>query len=190
MDSATLKLEELPHFRPASEAASVVPDADVVLITGTTLLNNTLEKLLALCQPKARVVLVGPTVGLLPDAFLRRGVDVLGGVRVTAPDSFLDVLMEGGSAYHYFGRSAEKLPSTNCRSTSRRQQRSSSPCREQCSLRPLTIPIVMFPASIFSLFDQRADRLWHGRIGTRELRMCRRQPLLLEERGAFKAEQE
>ena len=53
MDSATLKLEELPHFRPASEAASVVPDADVVLITGTTLLNNTLEKLLALCQPKA-----------------------------------------------------------------------------------------------------------------------------------------
>ena len=109
MDSATLKLDELPHFRPASEAASVVPDADVVLITGTTLLNNTLEKLLALCQPKARVVLVGPTVGLLPDAFLRRGVDVLGGVRVTAPDAFLDVLMEGGSAYHFFGRSAEKV---------------------------------------------------------------------------------
>ena len=36
----------------------MVPDADVVLITGTTLLNNTLEKLLALCQPKARVVLM------------------------------------------------------------------------------------------------------------------------------------
>jgi hypothetical protein len=59
--------------------------------------------------PKARVVLVGPTVGLLPDAFLRRGVDVLGGLRVTAPDAFLDVLMEGGSAYHFFGRSAEKV---------------------------------------------------------------------------------
>ena len=64
---------------------------------------------MALCQPKARVVLVGPTVGLLPDAFLRRGVDVLGGVRVTAPDAFLDVLMEGGAAYHFFGRSAEKV---------------------------------------------------------------------------------
>ena len=43
------------------------------------------------------MVMVGPTVGLLPDAFLRRGVDVLGGVRVTAPDAFLDVLAEGGS---------------------------------------------------------------------------------------------
>jgi Putative heavy-metal chelation len=56
-----------------------MPSADVVLITGTTLLNDTLENLLALCRPDARQVVVGPTVGLLPDAFLRRGVDVLGG---------------------------------------------------------------------------------------------------------------
>ncbi len=109
MDSATLKPDELPHFRPAEEAGSVVPSADVVLITGTTLLNDTLENLLALCRPEARVVMVGPTVGLLPDAFLRRGVDVLGGVRVTVSDAFLDVLAEGGSGYHFFGRSAEKV---------------------------------------------------------------------------------
>jgi uncharacterized protein (DUF4213/DUF364 family) len=109
MDAATLKPEELAHFRPAAEASQVVPCADVVLITGTTLLNGTLEDLLALCRPDARVVMVGPTVGLYPDAFLRRGVDVLGGVSVTAPDAFLDVLAEGGSGYHFFGRSAEKL---------------------------------------------------------------------------------
>jgi hypothetical protein len=40
---------------------------------------------------------------------LRRGVDVLGGIRVTDPDGFLDVLAEGGSGYHFFGRSAEKV---------------------------------------------------------------------------------
>jgi uncharacterized protein len=80
-----------------------------VLITGTTLLNDTLENLLARCRPDTRVVMVGPTVGLMPDAFLRRGVDILGGVRVTAPDAFLDVLAEGGSGYHFFGRSAEKV---------------------------------------------------------------------------------
>jgi uncharacterized protein len=109
MDPATLKPDELAHFRPADEARLVVPSADVVLITGTTLLNDTLENLLALCRPETRVVMVGPTVGLLPDALLRRGVDVLGGVRVTAPDAFLDVLAEGGSGYHFFGRSAEKI---------------------------------------------------------------------------------
>lgn len=109
MDAATLKPDELAHFRPAEDAGAVLPDADVVLITGTTLVNSTLEGLLGLCRPAARVVMVGPTVGLLPDAFLRRGVDVLGGVRVTDPDAFLDVLAEGGSGYHFFGRSAEKV---------------------------------------------------------------------------------
>ena len=109
IDPGTLKPDELPHFRPADQAGDVLPSADVVLITGTTLVNDTLEHLLALCRPQARVVLVGPTVSLLPDAFLRRGVDVLGGIRVTVPDAFLDVLAEGGSGHHFFGRSAEKV---------------------------------------------------------------------------------
>lgn len=108
-DAATLKADELAHFRPADQADQVVPSADVLLITGTTLVNDTLGHLLGLCRPAARVVVVGPTVGLLPDAFLRRGVDVLGGIRITAPDEFLDVLAEGGSGYHFFGRSAEKV---------------------------------------------------------------------------------
>ena len=60
----------------------MLPSADVVLITGTTLVNDTLEHLLALCRPAARAVVVGPTVGLLPDALLRRGVDVLGGIGI------------------------------------------------------------------------------------------------------------
>jgi uncharacterized protein len=108
-DPATLKPEELPFFRPAAEAGEVVPEADVVLITGSTLVNNTLEDLLALARPEARVTVVGPTVGMLPDAFLARGADVLGCVRITAPDAFLDLLAEGGSGYHFFGRSAQKL---------------------------------------------------------------------------------
>jgi uncharacterized protein (DUF4213/DUF364 family) len=70
MDPATLKPDELPYFRPADQAADVLPSADVVLITGTTLVNDTIEHLLALCRPDARVVMVGPTVGLLPEASL------------------------------------------------------------------------------------------------------------------------
>jgi len=108
-DSATLKADELPFFRPAEQAAEILPDADVVLITGSTLVNNTLEDLLALARPDARVTIVGPTVGMLPDAFLARGADVLGCVRITEPDAFLDLLAEGGSGYHFFGRTAQKL---------------------------------------------------------------------------------
>jgi uncharacterized protein len=108
-DAATLKADELPFFRPAEQAAQILPDADVVLITGSTLVNNTLEDLLALARSDARVTVVGPTVGMLPDAFLARGADVLGCVRITEPDAFLELLAEGGSGYHFFGRSAQKL---------------------------------------------------------------------------------
>jgi uncharacterized protein (DUF4213/DUF364 family) len=108
-DPATLKPDELPFFRPPEQAATVVPEADVLLITGTTLINDTLEELLALAKPTARVTMVGPTVSLLPDAFLRRGADILGTVRITEPDAFLDVLAEGGSGYHFLGRTAQKV---------------------------------------------------------------------------------
>jgi uncharacterized protein len=108
-DPATLKADELPFFRPAEQAAEIVPQADVVLITGSTLVNATLEDLLALARPAARVTIVGPTVGMLPDAFLSRGANVLGCVQITEPDEFLDLLAEGGSGYHFFGRSAQKI---------------------------------------------------------------------------------
>src|SRR5690348_3183999 len=61
-DPATLKPDELPFFRPAEQAPAVVPQADVLLITGTTIINDTLEDLLALAKPTARVTMVGPTV--------------------------------------------------------------------------------------------------------------------------------
>lgn len=108
-DPDTLKPSEMPFYRPAETAREIVPQADVLLMTGTTLINDTLEDLLSWAKPAARVTVVGPTVGLLPDAFLARGADYLGGVRVTRPDDFLDLLAEGGSGYHFFGRVAEKV---------------------------------------------------------------------------------
>jgi uncharacterized protein (DUF4213/DUF364 family) len=108
-DPTTLKAEELPFFRPADQAPVVVPEADVLLITGTTLINDTLEGLLGAAKPAARVTMVGPTVSLLPDAFLRRGANILGTVRITESDEFLETLAEGGSGYHFLGRSAQKV---------------------------------------------------------------------------------
>jgi uncharacterized protein (DUF4213/DUF364 family) len=106
---AALKPEEMPFYRAAELAPEIVPGADVLLITGATLLNNTLEDLLALARPGARVTVVGPTVGMLPDAFVARGVATLGSVRVTRPDDFLDLLAEAGSAPHFLGACAEKI---------------------------------------------------------------------------------
>ena len=106
---AVLKSEELAFYRAAELAPEIVPSADVLLVTGSTLLTDTLEDLLTLARPTARVTVLGPTVGMLPDPYLARGADILGAVRITRPDEFLDLLAEGGSAPHFLGRSAEKI---------------------------------------------------------------------------------
>jgi uncharacterized protein (DUF4213/DUF364 family) len=122
-DPATLKPDELPYFRPADEAPAVLPEADVLLITGTTLINDTLEGLLALAKPTARVTMVGPTVSLLPNAFLRRGADILGTVRITDPDAFLDMLAEGGSGYHFLGARRKRWSSSGVLRSAPRRHR-------------------------------------------------------------------
>lgn len=108
-DPATLRPEEMAHFRPSETYPEIVPQADVLLVTGTTLINDTLPGLIACARPTARIVLVGPTVPMLPDAFFDRPGMVLGTVRVTDAQALHQVLAEGGSGYHFFGKSTQKV---------------------------------------------------------------------------------
>ncbi len=109
MDPRTLKPDELPFYAPVEETDQVVPWADTLVITGTTLINGTLEHLLDLARPEATVVVLGPTVSILPDALFARGVEIVGGDVVTDPDRLLDILAEGGSGYHFFGKGADRI---------------------------------------------------------------------------------
>lgn len=109
LDPATLKPEELAFHVPADQADAAVSRADLLIITGTTLINDTLEGLLGKLKPEATAVLVGPTASMLPDAFFRRGITSIGGVLVTEADRVLDVIAEAGSGYHFFEKGAERL---------------------------------------------------------------------------------
>jgi uncharacterized protein (DUF4213/DUF364 family) len=109
LDPATLKPEELPFFAPAERAPEVVAEADVLITTGTTLVNGTLDGLLRHLRRGAQAAVVGPTATLCAAPFARRGVTVVGGTRVHAPAELLDLLAEGGSGYHFFGQSVERI---------------------------------------------------------------------------------
>jgi len=113
-DSATLKADEMPFYAPAEQAPVEVPKADVLFITGTTLINDTLEPILAAAKPRAKIVVVGPTASVSPEPFFRRGVSLVGGVDVTDPDLLLDLLAEGGSGYHFFGKAADRIIMAPC----------------------------------------------------------------------------
>ena len=105
-DPATLRSEEMAHFVSVERSREIIAKADVLIITGVTLLNHTLEEILQAAGPHAEI---GPTASLLPEALFQRGVRVVGGVWVQKPDELLDVLAAGGSGYHFFDDLAARI---------------------------------------------------------------------------------
>ena len=81
---------------PASAAADIVPQAEVVAITGMTLVNHTLDALLELCSPEATVLLLGPSTPLSPVLY-HYGIDLLSGSIVTATDPVLAAVRQGAN---------------------------------------------------------------------------------------------
>ncbi len=89
-----LELDPRPGEFPASEAANIIPHADIVAITGSTLVNHTLSGLLALAQPSTKIMLLGPTTTLSP-ALFDYGVHLLSGVQVVDVEAALSGVAEG-----------------------------------------------------------------------------------------------
>lgn len=89
-------LEErpLPDEHPAEAATHLIPQADVVAITATTLINGTLDGLLGLCRPEAFVMILGPSTPLLP-ALFDYGVDVLSGTQVIDEEAAMRTIGQG-----------------------------------------------------------------------------------------------
>jgi uncharacterized protein (DUF4213/DUF364 family) len=80
---------------PAREAERILPQCDVVGITGTSFINHTLEGLLNLCQ-NAFIILIGPTSPLSPILF-DYGIDAICGSKVIDPDKIIRSISEGAT---------------------------------------------------------------------------------------------
>lgn len=93
--AAVIERNPGPGDFPEEAAADLIPDAEFLVITASTLSNGSLAGLLAL-KRDAFTVLVGPGTPLCPVLF-RFGVDALAGFRVDAPDKAARAVMEGGA---------------------------------------------------------------------------------------------
>jgi uncharacterized protein len=91
-----LELQPGPGDLPAEMAPQVLPEADVIAITGMTVSNRTLEDLLRLRSPRACVILLGPSTPLSPVLF-DYGVDILSGAVVSAIEPVLRAVSQGAN---------------------------------------------------------------------------------------------
>jgi len=88
------ELNPQPHEYGAEQAALIIPQADIVAITSSTLVNHTLDALLALVRPPTKVMLLGPTTPLSPLLF-DFGVDLLSGTQVVNIETVLASIQQG-----------------------------------------------------------------------------------------------
>lgn len=79
-----------------AEAENLIPNADIVGITGTAFTNHTLDHLLNLCHPKAYVVVLGDTAPLSPILF-EYGIDAIAGTMVVNPELALRCVSQGAN---------------------------------------------------------------------------------------------
>jgi len=95
--------DEYKHlFIPSINAYKVLPDSDIIIITGLTLVNNTIDDLLKLIPESKQVLVVGPSISILPDILFRHNVDIIGSTRITDTEKMFNVVAEAGTAYHLF----------------------------------------------------------------------------------------
>jgi len=79
-----------------AESEGLLPQADVVGITGTAFTNHTIESLLSLCKSNAYVVVLGGTAPLSPVLF-DYGVSAISGTKVIDSETVLRSVSQGAT---------------------------------------------------------------------------------------------
>ena len=91
--------ERSPQTRetyPDWAVESLLPQADIVIITGSAIINKTIDRLLNLAKDAMRIALVGPSTPLAVNIFQENGVSLLGGSIIKNPESALRIISQGG----------------------------------------------------------------------------------------------
>lgn len=94
MDMNVIELQPTPFDYPAPASEYILPEAEWVFLTGTSIANKTFPRLVELAK-NATLVLMGPTVPWLPD-LQDIGIDYLAGVTVRDKEALRQTILEGG----------------------------------------------------------------------------------------------
>jgi uncharacterized protein len=113
LNENALTAEQKQFYIPADQYANILPFSNIVIITGLTLANNTIDDLLASISPKAKVIVTGPSSSIIPDILFENKVSIIGATRITDPDLLFSIVGEAGAGFHLFKYCAQKISILN-----------------------------------------------------------------------------
>jgi uncharacterized protein (DUF4213/DUF364 family) len=108
-DENTLEEYEKQFYVPAEKYNEIIPGSNVVIISGLTLINKTIDNLLNFVSPDSTVIVTGPTSSMIPDILFNRNVKIIGGTRITDPDLLFTLAAQAGTGFHLFKYCADKF---------------------------------------------------------------------------------
>jgi uncharacterized protein (DUF4213/DUF364 family) len=109
LNENALSDEQKQFYIPAKEFGTIIPVSDIVIITGLTLVNNTIDGLLSSVSPKTQVIVTGPSSSIIPDILFENNVGIIGATRITDSDLLFSIVGEAGAGFHLFKYCAQKI---------------------------------------------------------------------------------
>jgi len=81
---------------PDWAAEQFLPEVDIAMITGTAVVNKTIDHLIELSKNAREIAILGPSTPMAPEVFKKRGVTLLSGMVVEDIEKALKIISQGG----------------------------------------------------------------------------------------------
>ena len=85
-----------PGDLPASESRNLIPEADIVAITGSAFVNHSIDEVVGYCRSSSTVLILGPSTPLSHLLF-NYGISILSGTYVVNEEMVLKSIQEGAT---------------------------------------------------------------------------------------------
>ena len=100
--------DERVKIFPEDMSPTILPKSDIIIISGSTLVNKTIDDLLKYKGNVRDVVLLGPTASMVPQPLFEKGVTSVMGVRINDADKMLKIVSEAGGTKDLHASCAQK----------------------------------------------------------------------------------
>ena len=71
--------------------------SDVLIMTGVTFTNSSVDYLTNLAPKSCRCAIVGPSAGPYPIPYFKKGISLVGSIEISNPDAIMAIIKHGGS---------------------------------------------------------------------------------------------
>lgn len=91
-----------PGDIPADQSAPYLARAQIIAITGSSIVNHSFEEVLAMCNPAATILVLGPSTPLSPVLF-SHGISIVSGAYVADEEKAMLTIEQGGAYSQLLG---------------------------------------------------------------------------------------